>query len=72
MTTLAAVVRETRAGRRPARVAARLGMSVGAVEAALDHAESLGLVVRPTGGCTDCAATTDARPPGCAGCPFAR
>ncbi|AEE46417.1 hypothetical protein [Cellulomonas fimi] len=70
MSTFADVLRETDRGLRPAVVAARLGLSLDVVTAALDHAAAVGLVVRPAGGCSTCA-PAPVRPVGCAGCPFA-
>jgi hypothetical protein len=71
VTVLSDVLRETENGLRPVRVAQRLGLPVELVTAALDHAESVGLVTRPAAACSDCAPAAE-RPPGCAGCVFAR
>lgn len=55
------------------RIAERLGLSDEMVGLALDHAERIGLVVRPAGSsCATGCPTGSARPPACAGCPLAR
>jgi hypothetical protein len=63
---LVEVLRETATGATPARAADRLGVDVGLVEAALDHAERIGLVLRA--GCSSC--TGAPAGPACAGCPL--
>jgi hypothetical protein len=82
MSVLADVLRETDGGRTAAGVAARLGLPDDLVELALEHAERLGLVMRPAGGAASgcgggaCAAagptTSRPLPSSCAGCPLAR
>lgn len=67
---LAEVLRETGRGLPPDRVAARLGMPVDLVAAALDDAVRVGLVVRGGTSCDTCG--TAPTPPACAGCPLRR
>lgn len=74
MSVLADVLRETDRGLTADRVAARLGLPDDLVGLALEHAERIGLVVRPAGGSARCGSgcpTGDARPAACAGCPLA-
>ena len=72
------VIDQAHAGRTAHRIAADLGVAVGTVEAALEHARRLGLVVtagHAVGGrCDTCppSGTATPRPLGCAGCFFAR
>lgn len=68
MSLLVDVLRETAEGATPPRVAAVLGLDVALVEAALDHAERLGLVLRA--GCSSCSGAPVG--PACAGCPLVR
>jgi len=62
------VLRETATGATPPAVAGRLGLDVSLVEMMLEHAERVGLVLRP--GCSSCTGVPVA--PACAGCPIAR
>jgi hypothetical protein len=68
MSMVADVLRETATGATPGAVVSRLGLDEGLVEAMLDHAERMGLVLRV--GCASCAG--QASDPSCAGCPIAR
>jgi len=61
---VASVLRETATGATPVRVAARLGLDVGLVDAVLDHVCRLGLVLAP--GCTSCDLSAQV----CPGCPL--
>ncbi len=55
------------------RIAERLGLSDELVRLALDHAERIGLVVRPAGSsCATGCPAGPARPPTCASCPLSR
>ena len=55
------------------RIADRLGLPDELVGLALEHAERIGLVVRPAGSsCATGCPTGRARPPACAGCPLSR
>lgn len=70
----AEVIRNSDRGLTADRIAAALGVPDEVVELALEHAERIGLVVRPAGGArcrTGCPTGAD-RPPACHGCPFAR
>jgi hypothetical protein len=75
---LADVLRETDRGLTANRVAARLGLPDELVAIALEHAERIGLVVRPggsscaTGRCAVAERPVADRPAACFGCPFAR
>ncbi len=68
MSLLSQVLSATADGATPPAVAGRLGVDVGLVETMLDHAERIGLVVRP--GCSGCSGAPVA--PACAGCPISR
>lgn len=71
MSVLADVLRETRTGARPGAVAARLGLDLGLVEAAVDHWVRLGVItpVEALGlGCSGCG-TSGSAGAACAGCP---
>jgi hypothetical protein len=74
VSVLADVLRESDRGLTADRVALALGLPDDVVELALDHAERIGLLVRPTGGspCRTGCPTGPDRPLGCFGCPFAR
>ena len=80
MGVLTQVLRETGRGLPPQRVAAVLGVDEGLVQAALDHAERIGLVLRAggesagrsTAPCGSTCSTVSVNPLACAGCPFAR
>ena len=81
MSVLTQVLRETGRGLPPQRVAAVLGVDEGLVQAALDHAERIGLVLRAGGAetsgrsaapCGTGCRTATVNPLACAGCPFAR
>ena len=64
--TFAEILRETSRGQVPSRVAARLGVPVELVTAALEHAAQVGLVV--SSGCDGCAPRVTSA---CGGCPLA-
>ena len=68
------VLRELDRGLTAGRVAAVLGLPDEVVEVAVEHAERIGLVVRPAGGspCRAGCPTGPDRPLTCAGCFFAR
>lgn len=69
------VLRELENGLTARRVAERLGLSDELVELALEHAERLGLVVRPgaaPGRCGAGCAVAALRPAACAGCLLTR
>jgi hypothetical protein len=70
----AEVIRNSDRGLTADRIAAALGVPDEVVELALEHAERIGLVVRPAGGsrCRTGCPTGPDRPPACHGCPFAR
>jgi hypothetical protein len=79
VSVLADVLTEARRGRSATAIAAGLGLDVGVVDAALDHAERLGLVVPAASiiGCGGCAAPEPAAaathapaPASCRGCPL--
>ncbi len=73
MSVLTDVIRETATGATAPVVARRLRLDEGLVRTALDHAERVGLVIRPgCGACASPSTPTAARPPACAGCPLAR
>lgn len=63
------VLSATAAGATPPAVAGRLGVDVGLVETMLDHAQRIGLVLRP--GCSTACSGTPVGP-SCAGCPISR
>lgn len=72
MSLVADVLRETDRGLSPQRVAATLGLPDDMVRLALDHAERIGLVVRPGGSaCGGGCPPAGDRSPACAGCPLA-
>lgn len=70
------VVRHARTGAAPRRIAARLGVDPGIVEAVLDHAVRTGRVQRVAdvlgSACAPCPTAGAQVPPGCAGCPLVR
>ena len=68
------VLRETDRGLTADRVAAALGLPDELVALALEHAERIGLVMRPAGGssCATGCPTGPDRPVACFGCPLAR
>lgn len=70
----AEVLRETDNGLTAERIAATLGLPDDVVVLALEHAERIGLVMRPAGGspCRTGCPTGPEKPLGCSGCPFAR
>ena len=71
---VAEVLRAAEGGLTVDRIAERLGLPDELVALALDHAERIGLVLRP-GGSSMCGigcATAPDRPPACFGCPLAR
>ncbi|PFG36202.1 hypothetical protein ATL41_0914 [Flavimobilis soli] len=73
---VADVVARAGEGATSRRIAADLGVDSGAVDAALDLARRLGLVVTPSqavgGGCGSCpTASSSLAAIACAGCPFA-
>ena len=73
MSVLADVLRETDRGLTADRVARSLGLPDDLVALALEHAERIGLVMRPAGSsCATGCPTGPDRPPACFGCPLAR
>lgn len=71
MSLVADVLRETDRGLSPQQVAANLGLPDDMVRLALDHAERIGLVVRPGGSACGGGCPPAGDRPGCAGCPLA-
>jgi hypothetical protein len=70
---LADVLRLTKDGATPPRVAAELGVDLGVVEAALDLGVRLGVVATPTATRREpsaCGSCSTRSPLACAGCPF--
>jgi hypothetical protein len=76
VSTLDDVLRHARTGAAPARIAARLGVDEGLVDAVLDHAARTGRVHRVTdllgSACAPCPPAGADVPVSCAGCPLVR
>jgi hypothetical protein len=58
-------------GGTPAQVATRLGLPMSLVQAVLDHAERLGVVMVAGGRCGSGCLAGPELPPACGGCPLA-